>query len=146
MKRILLAALLLTVAAFTATAQTDLAPDQNPNYKISLQKYTQIKDSLQSNMNTTVQQTYKAYDWYEAKMERKQQRREARYERRRLNAMYGYNNFGYYNNWGYNGWNNGYYNNWNNWNNRGWGNNNWNWFWNNRPSIGYRSGNWWFWF
>lgn len=118
---------LICFISVTASAQTSqLAPDQNPNYLISQQKYMQYKDSLQSTMNTTVQQTYKAYDWYQAKLERKQNRVENS-NQRRLYASY-YNAYDYY------GYNNRYY-----------GNN----FYGNRyrsPFTGYRSGNWWFWF
>ncbi len=112
-------------------AQQQLAPDQNPNYLISQQKYTGIKDSLQRTMNTTVQQTYKAFDWYQAKLERKQ----SRIENRNLRRLYSnaYNN-SYYNN--YNGFNNRWNNGFNNWNNRRF----------YPSSIGYRTGNWWFWF
>jgi hypothetical protein len=111
-------------------AQQQLAPDQNPNYLISQQKYTGIKDSLQSTMNTTVQQTYKAYDWYQAKLERKQNRIENRNVRRLYRS---YNDYSYFNNDRFNNrWNNGF----NNWNNRRFF----------PSSIGYRTGNWWFWF
>jgi hypothetical protein len=128
MKQIL--PLIICFVSLTTSAQTSqLAPDQNPNYLISQQKYMQYKDSLQSTMNTTVQQTYKAYDWYQAKLERKQNRIENRNQRRLYSS---YNNTGYYNTYdyyGYNGYRNNYYG--------------------NRyrsPFAGYRSGNWWFWF
>ncbi|MBN8719750.1 MAG: hypothetical protein J0H85_09925 [Sediminibacterium magnilacihabitans] len=103
------------------------APDQNPNFNISRQKYMSQKDSLLSASNTTVQQTYKAYDWYEAKMERRNERREAR----RYAAYYNGYYYPYYNQY-YNGWNQyGYYNNWGSWNAL-------------RPNIGFHTGNWWF--
>ncbi|MFY7900768.1 MAG: hypothetical protein ACOVNY_11335 [Chitinophagaceae bacterium] len=129
MKMYLLCCFLL--AAIVSTAQTNntaLLPDQNPNYLISQNKYMQYKDSLLLNQNTTVQQTYKAYDWYTAKLERKHERREFRREIRLANA--------YNNNWN---------NNWN-WNN-GWNNNRWNTGWRNNwflPNIGYRWGDWFF--
>lgn len=119
--------ILLTVFCFSAyaiQAQTQqLAPDQNPNYFISQQKYMQQRDSLQIGMNTTLQQTYKTYDWYEAKLEKKQNRIQNRNERRLYRA---YNSDGYYN-----GYNN-YYNN--------------RYGFRNSSRIGYRTGNWWFWF
>lgn len=116
----------------------DLVNDQNPNFSTSLNKYLLVEDSLQSYMNTTVQQTYKAYDWYQAKQERRQNRINTRQQIRINRSM---NNFGFNN-----GWNNDFNNGWNNnqWN--GFNNNRWN---NNRfipNSIGFRTGNWWFFF
>lgn len=117
----------------------DLVNDQNPNFSTSLNKYILVEDSLQSYMNTTVQQTYKAFDWYEAKQERRQNRINTRQQIRINRSM---NNFGFNN-----GWNNDFNNGWNNnrWNN-GFNNNRWN---NNRfipNSIGFRTGNWCFFF
>ncbi|HUP13776.1 MAG TPA: hypothetical protein VM187_16255 [Niastella sp.] len=107
-------------------ASQSLAPDQNPNFNISRLKYMNLKDSLLTASNTTVQQTYKAYDWYEARQERRNARREAR----RYTSYYS----DYYYHPYYNGWNNyGYYNSWNLWNAF-------------RPGIGFRTGNWWFMF
>lgn len=124
--------LLLALAFSISVFSQDLAPDQNPNYMVSLQKYMSMKDSLMTTMNTTVQQTYKAYDWYQAKLERKQTRVENRNLRRLYNASY--NN-------SYNRWNSPYNYNYYGYNNR----------WNNsryyyRPNIGYNTGHWWFWF
>ena len=80
---------------FSVQAQDNsLAPDQNPNYKTSLAKYTGNQEQLQSAMNTTVQNTYKAYDWYEAKQERKQQRIQFR-QQRALARINSFNNFNY---------------------------------------------------
>ncbi len=98
MKKILLSYLfvLITIAV---SAQESLASDQNPNYKASLEKYKSQQDNLLATMNTTVQNTYKAYDWYEAKQERKQQRIADRRERRLYEAQnYGnyYNPYNYY--------------------------------------------------
>ncbi len=109
MKKALLSFIVIA-AGFAANAQ-ELALDQNPNYKVSLEKYTANMVTLQTTNNTTVQDTYKAYDWSTAKAERKAVRRNFRRERALFNT---YNN----------GWNN------NNWNN-GWNNNNWNNGWNN---------------
>lgn len=121
----------LATAAIAQEGSQSLAPDQNPNFNVSRQKYMNIKDSLLTYANNTVQETYKAYDWYEAKLERKAQRR----ENRRLS---GYNN---YNSSYYNPYYNNYYNGWNNYGNY---NNRWG-LWNAlRPSIGFRTGNWWF--
>ncbi|MEJ7609881.1 MAG: hypothetical protein WKF88_01740 [Ferruginibacter sp.] len=105
MKKILLSLFIIS-AGFTATAQ-ELAPDQNPNYKQSLEKYLAAKDNLQATMNTTVQSTYKAYDWSTAKSERKAERRNDRRENRRYNGVNNYNQYGY--NQPYYGPGNGYY-------------------------------------
>lgn len=58
--------------------QAALAPDQNPRYHESANKYMLIADSLTRTQGTTVQNTYKAYDWYTAREERRQQNREWR--------------------------------------------------------------------
>ena len=100
----------------------ELVSDQNPNYRASMQKYMSQKDSLMSTMSTTVQDTYKAYDWYESKQERKALRRERRYNIRMARAQ---NSMSYYR--PYYGYNSGY-------------NSYWNW----RPRVGYRTGNWMF--
>jgi hypothetical protein len=55
--------------------------NQNPNWKKSLEKYEANKDKLTQTQGTTEQKTYKAYDWTEAKNERKQQRRDYRQQR-----------------------------------------------------------------
>ena len=113
MKKLLLSLIIIAVG-FVANAQ-DLSPDQNPNYKVSMEKYTAMQ-TFQTTMNTTVQDTYKAYDWSTAKAERKAERRNFRRERVLFNN--------YNNGWNNNNWNNGWNNN--NWNN-GWNNNNrWN--------------------
>ena len=114
MKKVLLS-LTIIAACFAANAQ-ELAPDQNPNYKVSMEKYTAIQTpaSSQNMMNTTVQQTYKAYDWRTEKNEKKAERRADRRENRLFNNYsnryydpYNYNRNYYgrpykYNN--YNGW------------------------------------------
>ncbi len=114
MKKALLS-LIIIAAGFVANAQ-ELAPDQNPNYKVSMEKYTAMQTTL-TTMNTTVQDTYKAYDWSTAKAERKAERRNFRRERALFNN---YNNGWNNNNWN-NGWNNNNYNN--GWNNNSWNNN-----------------------
>ncbi len=116
-------------AAGFATQAQELAPDQNPNYKVSMDKYAGTQVSLQTTNNTTIQDTYKAYDFREAKAERQAERRNFRRERRLFNN---YNN-SFNNSWN-NGWNNDYFGNgWNNNNNNRW--NNFNNGWNN----GYRN-------
>ena len=111
MKRIIFTFIIL--AAGFATQAQELTPDQNPSYKVSMDKYAATQVNLQSTNNTTIQNTYKAYDWSTAKAERQAERRSFRRERRL------FNNFN--NNWNNNGWNNNAWGN-NNWNNNGWNN------------------------
>lgn len=92
MKKILLSFLIVTTAIFAKAQENNLVPDQNPDFKVSLDKYKGQQDKLMATMNTTVQDTYKAYDWYEAKQERKQQRIADRRERR-LYELQNYGNF-----------------------------------------------------
>lgn len=95
-----------------AVAQTKLAPDQNPNFAASRDKYMKMADSLNEWHSTTFQDTYKAIDWLadrkEARVDRREFRRQLRTERVRFNSSYD-NYYPYYrNNWG--SYNN-YYNN-----------------------------------
>lgn len=102
--------LLLGFMFVSASAQPALAPDQNPRYKESMDKYISIKDSLQLTNNTTVQQTYKAYDWYEAKQQARQDRINFRRQLRLNRSYYGYNPYSYYDDpYRYNGRNRYYY-------------------------------------
>lgn len=127
---IFLLAVAITVTA-QAQSQNALAPDQNPSYMVSQAKYMGMKDSLLVASNTTVQDTYKAYDFYQDRLERRATRRANRYEIRKIRAE--------------NSWNYGY-NGYNNWNNYG----GYSPFYNNFygspffPRVGLRSGNWWF--
>lgn len=126
-----------TISSFAQQANT-LAPDQNPNYMVSQLKYTNVKDSLLVYSNTTAQETYKAYDWREARDERRNERRAYKREANLLNSYYtpSYVNYGWNNN-GYGSYNNYY----NSYYNRGRGR----WSWGiSRPFIGFRTGNWWF--
>lgn len=130
MSRIFLT-MLTVCAVFSASAQqtTPLAPDQNPNYMVSQLKYTSQKDSLLAYANTTVQQTYKAYDWREARDERRAERRAYRRQNTYYEPYYvtPYANYGWSGRYSYNPYSYGRYN---------WG------F--SRPFIGFRTGNWWF--
>ncbi len=91
--------------SFTSFSQ-EANPDQNPNHAISAEKYAQQADVLTASQSTTVQDTYKAYDWREYKAEKKQERRDRRYEFRKMRFearnrccnRYGNRNFryGYY--------------------------------------------------
>ncbi|MES2457639.1 MAG: hypothetical protein V4594_18930 [Bacteroidota bacterium] len=108
MKRKLVISSLCAVFVLTATAygqQAGLVTDQNPRYEISRAKYMNVADSLTSSQGTTVQNTYKAYDWYEAREERRKLRREARAANAGNDWFYPSVNYypGYYNNWGYGG-------------------------------------------
>lgn len=78
--------------------QSGLVDDQNPRYAESRNHYMKAADSLTSEQGTTVQQTYKAYDWYQARLERREQRREWR-RQEYMDGGYYYNNYwpGYYN-------------------------------------------------
>lgn len=124
-----------TISSF-AQQQNTLAPDQNPNYMVSQLKYTQQMDSLLSYSNTTVQDTYKAYDWREAREER---RTERRLNRRQTSYFDSYYNPAI--NYGWNGYNNGYYSRYNNFNNNFYNRGRWGF---SRPFIGFRTGNWFF--
>jgi len=96
MKKLLLA-LIIFAGGYAASAQ-ELAPDQNPNYKVSLEKYQASQINMQTVMNTTVQETYKAYDFRNAKADRKAERRE--------NRLFNNYNQRYYDPYNYNGRNN----------------------------------------
>ncbi|WP_134091761.1 hypothetical protein [Olivibacter sp. XZL3] len=96
---------------FVANAQEIISTDQNPNFNKSLRRYLTISDSLLRDQGSTVQQTYKAYDWYLAREERKALRRERRHLERMANPYYsdrfypsiGFGYFGY-SRWGNRGW------------------------------------------
>ncbi len=97
--------LVLFSAYLPAAAQSNsLLPDQNPNFEISRTKYMQMADSINKWHATTQQNTYSAPDWYERKIESRNQRRafrrELRLERARNNSYYNYPNYGYDNSWG----------------------------------------------
>jgi hypothetical protein len=90
---------ILLAAATVTNAQTGLAPDQNPNYAISRDKYMKMADSLNSWHSTTLQNTYEAIDWRtdkeKAKEERREFRQQLRLERARWSG-YDYRNEGYF--------------------------------------------------
>ena len=95
--------------------------NQNPNYEESLEYYMGVSDSLTQAMGTTVQDTYKAYDWYEARAERRAERRANRHEvrmNRNYYSGYSYPSYSYYpNHYNYSRW---------------------------IPTNGFRTGNFWF--
>jgi hypothetical protein len=115
--------LVFTTILYTANAQSQFVSDQNPNYTLSQQRYTKVLDSLETTMNTTIQNTYKAYDWYEAKLEKQENKMKARYKIRLIRAENRNNNY----NWG-----NNINNNW------GWG------YQHFFPCTIQRRGNWWY--
>lgn len=109
---------IMLVGALTASAQTT-DPDQNPNHAVAAQKYAERSAELTATQSTTVQDTYEAYDWREAKAAAKQLRQDRQFELRKLRYQ-SRNNRGFYrreynNNNGFynnpNTFNNGYYNN-----------------------------------
>lgn len=106
-------AFLITLFAFFGSSiaqQEKLLPDQNPNYKRSMEKYMSNHEELLKYQGTTIQATYKAIDDVQLKKERKDLRRTYRQERRlaRINNRGYYYSSPFYNNYGY-GYN--YYNN-----------------------------------
>jgi hypothetical protein len=100
--------------------QSNLIADQNPRYLESQTKYMAMADTLTASQGTTIQNTYKAYDWYQDKLERRQQRREWRHQEIMSGAYsypswrsyggysYPFGGFGYGNGWG-NSWGRGGY-------------------------------------
>jgi hypothetical protein len=107
-------------------AQTGLAPDQNPDFAISRDKYMKITDSLNGWHSTTFQDQYKAIDWLadkrEARAERQEFQRRLRLERAAWDGYYydrsyyyPHSNYNYYRSyhrrhrsynprWGFNFW------------------------------------------
>lgn len=86
--------------------------DQNPNYLRSMEKYMNRKDELLANQGETVQETYKAIQYWYDRQEAKQQwkidriefRKQLRLERARRPVI----NNGWNGGWGWNrgfGWN-----------------------------------------
>ena len=95
-------AITLTICNQLVFSQEKLAPDQNPRFAESRDKYMKLTDSINRWHGTTFQETYKAFDWYEARQERRQERLDFRREmkRMRLNHRYRYqpyNSRPYYN-------------------------------------------------
>lgn len=85
MKKFSFVLLLVVLVSSSAYAQNDFDRDQNPNAFKSAERYLAKSDSLLQYQGATFQQTYKAYDWYEAKQERRALRRERRHLERMTN-------------------------------------------------------------
>ncbi len=118
----LLSAFLLISSMHVNAQRESVSTDQNPRHMLSQAKYESISDSLNHFHSTTLQNTYEAFDWYDAKQQRKADRTNFR---RQLRLEQARNNYG----WGYQQ----YDNRWNNYNGNGWNNNNrYNSGWNNR--------------
>lgn len=121
MKRGLLNGCLLAVMLWAAAAKAQTS-DQNPNYRISQDRYMSMSDSLVALHGTTPQETYKAIDYLadkqEARDRRKAFRRELRLERAR--GWYNVNDYYYNNGYGYNGYYNNYYRPYSSWGNYFW--------------------------
>ncbi|RYY95762.1 MAG: hypothetical protein EOO11_15135 [Chitinophagaceae bacterium] len=75
----------LLLGSLGAAAQT--VPDQNPAFAVSREKYMRMADSITRWHSTTAHDTYKAYDWYEAREERRAARRNSRYAVRLARAQ-----------------------------------------------------------
>lgn len=113
MKKNLLSAVWLLTGFFLSVSgqsQSHLAPDQNPNFAISRDKYMKIADSLNAWHSTTLQENYKAIDWLADRKEARADRREFRRQLRRERAGW-YNDYDNYNYYPYNDYRRGYYNN-----------------------------------
>jgi hypothetical protein len=91
MQKIIFILIFLSAVSVMKAQEPALAKDQNPNYKITQAKYQNAQENTLEAMNTTAQQTYKAYDWTEAKQERKKQRIEFRQQRALAFWSNGYN-------------------------------------------------------
>ena len=81
MKKLFLVLIVTLSVTILKAQETPITSDQNPDYKISLAKYQYGQQVILEAMNTTLQNTYKAYDWTEAKQERKNQRIDFRQKR-----------------------------------------------------------------
>ncbi len=95
--------------------QNELVNDQNPNFKVSMDKYVDVKNDYILAQGTTAQETYAAIDPLEEKRVLRSIRKEHRANRslwrhqermERIKRTRYYSNTGYYNNRRYynNGW------------------------------------------
>lgn len=108
---------LFTLISSAGFAQTSQVADQNPQYRQSQDKYMAMSDSVTKWHGTTLQNTYKAYDFLEAKAERKADRKNYKRNLRLTRSrQYGYNNnYDSYYNRRYNSYYNSYSNPYRRW-------------------------------
>ena len=117
--KVLIPASALCMLAFLSSGVSaqEAVPNQNPMHQVSREKYMHMADSINQWHGTTFQETYTAFDWYENKIKRPQEREEFRREMRRQRAgryyyhQPGYNSpyhhrhyRSYYNPYRYNSW------------------------------------------
>jgi len=91
-------------------------PDQNPNYKKSMDKYMAMKDSAHVYMSTTIQDIYNVVDWAEEKQKRQDLKKERKHELKKMRIKANNQNRRYryrrgYNPYNYNNYNGNNYNN-----------------------------------
>ncbi len=99
---------LIAILLFNISWSQTLHADQNPQFAESRSKYMNLSDSINQWHSTTTHQTYKAFDWYEAKQQRKSEKRTFNRQVQLERARYGY----YYQPYYWRGsYNRGYYNN-----------------------------------
>ena len=94
-KSIPLFLVIIVVVAGTGrlSAQETTVADQNPNFAVSRARYMNMADSINEWHGITIDDTYKAIDWIEA---RKEARAERRSYRRQLNLQRVNWDYGYY--------------------------------------------------
>lgn len=76
-----------------------LKPDQNPKFMESVQYYRVSIATLPNTEGVTLQQTYKAYDWYEARLKRRQQRHQRQLHQYPDHRLFYYHRFPYHYYW-----------------------------------------------
>jgi hypothetical protein len=111
-KNLLGAVIALTgiISYIPSQSQSQLVNDQNPSFAVSREKYMEIADSVNSWHSTTIQNNYKAIDWFEDKKAAKASRiafnRQLRLNRAQRNGYYyqdyHYGRRGNYNNYRHN--------------------------------------------
>ncbi|SEW37281.1 hypothetical protein [Chitinophaga arvensicola] len=94
-RQVILTTCLVLGGIIAGQAQDALQADQNVHYKVSRDKYLANSSYLTRDQGTTVQQTYKAYQYFEAKAEARQQRRQWRQDRRMARNTWYDESFGY---------------------------------------------------
>lgn len=79
--------MMLTGLFLASLVQAQEVNDQNPRFAESRDRYMGQRDSLLSTQGTTVQDTYKAYDWSQMREDHQYNRRENRNQRRLFRAQ-----------------------------------------------------------